>query len=199
MEVVTDAVVAVAAAVGSVVAVMGLFTWRQQLRGRTEWELARRLLRQVYRLRSAFSMVRSPMMLGGEIAAAFEEAGIEPEHDEPGYDKRTNRIVYQKRWSGLQEARSELEVEALEAEVLWGKEAQEALAPLRKCVGELFAAIQMYIHYTERNGQEAGVDPKRLEVERKVWEIGGDDDVLSRQIKEAVETVEDFLRPHLDL
>ena len=66
--------VASAAITGVVVALVGLRTWRHQLKGKTEYELARRLLRAAYTVRGEFQRVRSPLMLGGEIQRAFEEA-----------------------------------------------------------------------------------------------------------------------------
>lgn len=202
METATSIVTALAAAVGAAVAVAGLFTWRKQLRGKTEWELARRLLRKVYELRGAIDMVRNPMMFGGEIAAAFEDAGEPaPEPEKMVEDERRDRVVFQKRWSALRDVYSDLMVEALEAEVLWGQEARDALAPLKECVAELFSAIQMHLYYQQdRSSWQGTPDPERVhEVRMKVYATGGERDELGRQVTEAVDRMEDFLRPHLEL
>jgi len=199
LNAVLNVIMAGAALVGAAVAVLGLKTWRSQLKGKTEWELARRLLREVYRLRAQFSRVRNPVMLGGEMQAAYEAAGLDPEGGAPTSDGRTNGLVYQRRWEGLQGTMADLDVEALEAEVLWGKDAQEALAPLRKCASELFAALHMYLRYSGKNPTWTPSHEKRQEIEAKVWEIRGDDDILSDQIDEAISRIEKFLRRHLEL
>jgi len=53
----SDIVVGIAAGVGAYVAWRGLGTWRQQLRGSSEYELSRRILRCTYQLRDAISLV----------------------------------------------------------------------------------------------------------------------------------------------
>jgi len=45
LAIVKDLVVTLAAAGGLIVALLGLRTWKRQLKGKTEWDLARRYLR----------------------------------------------------------------------------------------------------------------------------------------------------------
>ena len=139
-------------------------------------------------------------MLSDEISAAFEDAGVEPEAG-GGLDKRTNRLVYSRRWGRLQAVVSDLDVEALEAEVLWGSEACEALAPLRACVTRLCSLpIHQYVRVNEREHWEVPSDRGYREgIERKVWAIGNDEDELTRETQKAVARIEEFLRPRLDL
>jgi type IV secretory pathway VirB2 component (pilin) len=60
-----DIVTGLAAATAAVIGVLGLRTWKAQLKGKTEYETARSLLRCVYRVRDAMRVVRNPFQGGG--------------------------------------------------------------------------------------------------------------------------------------
>lgn len=94
-----DITLAIAAIVGSYVGVNGLKTWERQLKGNAEYDLARRLLKRTYQWRDAVQQVRNPLGIGGA------EASIE----------------YQKRWDEVRNAKNELHIDLIEAEVIWGK------------------------------------------------------------------------------
>ena len=93
-----DVLTGVAAIVAAGVAVAGLETWKRQLRGNTEYELPRRLLRSAYRLREAIRWTRAAaIMTTGEMVAAIRAAGV----DTPSQgviDDRGEALAYQARW-----------------------------------------------------------------------------------------------------
>lgn len=66
-----DVITASAAVTAAVVAVKGLRAWKKQLRGKTDYELARRCLKAVYRVRDGIRMVRNPLQSSEEIAAGM--------------------------------------------------------------------------------------------------------------------------------
>lgn len=59
---VADVLTALGALAAAAVAGLGLATWREQLKGRTEYDLARRMLKKTYRLREAVRAARSPLI-----------------------------------------------------------------------------------------------------------------------------------------
>jgi hypothetical protein len=75
---VKDVATAGAAIVAAVVAVLGLRAWRRQLRGQTQYELARRLLRAVYRVRDEIQGVRNPVIMASEFETARHETQFPP-------------------------------------------------------------------------------------------------------------------------
>ena len=77
ITIIKDIFTCLAAITASVVAVLGLQAWKKQLKGKTEYELAQRLLRGVYRVRNAFADVRNPRKTDAEIAQAMREENIE--------------------------------------------------------------------------------------------------------------------------
>lgn len=51
--------------------------------------------------------------------------------------------VYASRWEEIMTAESDLEVEVLEAEISWGKDARSVQVPLRRDIKELSAMIKI--------------------------------------------------------
>src|SRR5260221_5644218 len=68
LSTVKDLMVLIAAVIGSYVALMGLSTWKRQLKGHTDHELARRILVSLYKYRDAINGVRHPMMTNNEFS-----------------------------------------------------------------------------------------------------------------------------------
>jgi hypothetical protein len=117
-----DIVTALAAGIGAVVAVVGLNAWKKQLKGKTDYELARRYLRAVYKIRDAIKFVRNPFISLGEMEQALKERGSNQSTSD---HKETSRAVYSVRWKKVTEAGSDLTLELREAEVSWGKDEKD--------------------------------------------------------------------------
>ena len=203
ISLIKDIVTILATVIGGGVAIYGLIAWKRQLKGKTEYELARRVLRAVYRVRDAIRGIRNPFQSSGEIAQALKEAGISIDVNSHEYRAQSAESVYQVRWRRLNEARSDLQLELLEAEVSWGNDIIDQLKPLNECVGELYATIWLYIQDLNEPYQDKGSDyAEQRERRRKIlYEISldPDKDPFSGQIKKAVEQIERFLKPHLKL
>jgi hypothetical protein len=204
IEVVKDVIVALSAVGGAVIAGIGLSTWRRQLRGNADYEVARKVLRGAYRVRDAIGWVRNPMILPGEMASAWKSAGHPPESFDPfkrGAD--LDEAVYQARWREVVAAMSDLEAEQLEAEVLWGAEAKAAIWPLRQRVGELRVALERWLRQKAESARSPHPMNKQeiedwKELDHMVYGMSGDEsDKFSQSVKSAVEGCEDLVRPHL--
>lgn len=190
-------VVIVAAAVTAIAAVLGVNTWRRQLRGQAHYEVARNTLRAVYRVRDAVAMVRSPFMSSGEMASALAE--VEPDQKNPqGETEDSIRAVaagYQVRWRAVASAMSDLDLARVESEALWGSDVVECLAAIRRCVHELNAALTMYLQRQRKAWRGKAPTSHDEEIERIVF--GAGEDEFQGKVKAAVETAEAFLRPKL--
>jgi hypothetical protein len=81
-------VIAAATTAGLAVAMLGLKTWQAQLRGSADFDLARSLTFEVYRVRDALESVRSPLMLVGEAAGANPDVPWEV----AAYERRWQRV-----------------------------------------------------------------------------------------------------------
>src|SRR5258706_15365169 len=111
-----EVVVTAAAVTGAIVALLGLNAWRRQLSGKTEYDVALRFLRAVYKLRDAVGLVRSPFMSAGEMAHAVKET--DPSRPSEGSPLEATAAAYELRWKSIMEAMSDIQLVELEAEVL---------------------------------------------------------------------------------
>ncbi|MFC2023950.1 hypothetical protein ACFLT5_04365 [Chloroflexota bacterium] len=186
-----------AAIVAGYVAVAGVNTWRKQLTGKTEYEVARRLLRATYALRDAIRSVRSPFMSGGEIASAMERVGIEPEPGQVQTPLPVRRAAYEERWKEVTDALSTLSAEAFEAEVLWGEGVTSALTPLRGAVNVLHANLLIHLDTDSFAPRIPQVPDDRPTIEAVVFGHYDLSDEFGTKVLDAVAKVENFVRPHM--
>lgn len=191
-----------AAALGAaLVAWSGLGAWKKQLRGKESYELARRVLRAVLKSRDEIRRVRAPMMLAGEIGAAYEAAGVPRPVGLEGAGGKGEGLVYQQRWNALASQLTELEAELIEAEVLWGSALREPNGRLRRCTGELYSALVMTMRARAESRHDSQLALLAEKNFRILYEISSesDPDEFGKRIDEIVQTFERLLRPHLSL
>jgi len=189
----------IAALVGAWVALQGLRAWRVQLHGKTEYDLARRVLRGVFRVRDQIAYVRSPFVPAGEMIDAYKSAGLDPNEINLLNDtKRRDELVYQRRWQPLAAALSELSLEILEAEVLWGQPVRACERALKSAVGELNAAISLYLRDIHTNNLRQDTHAaERMEKQLAIVYTGLPPDEFGASVEKTVKSFEDLLRPHL--
>jgi hypothetical protein len=168
---------------GVSMAIIGVDTWKKQLKGSTEYELARRYLKAVYKIREAIKYVRNPFISIDEMSIALEENGVK----NPDYsnNQQTNRAVYSMRWKKVMEARTDFDVELLESEVIWGKEAVNVASDFNAKINKLYVSLKMFLE--ERN----------MRPDREIIYDIGDKDVFNPEVSRAIEKIENFLKPHL--
>lgn len=194
-----DVLLGGAGVVGAVVAWRGLETWKRQLKGGVEYDLARRVLRCTYKYRAALEAVRNPLMLVSEMQPPPEEQRVRMNQDEIRH--YGSKAGYQARWDAVSEALNNLETEILEAEVLWGAPSRTVFEPLFKLQHELSGAIYLYLRST---------DPRQADDARKglldslagkrdiVFDLSGPEpDEFANDVGKAVRKVEDYVKPHL--
>ncbi len=193
----SDVAVGMAAVVAAYVAWRGLKTWKEQLSGTSEYELARRVLRALYTHRNAINGVRHPFM-------SVEEM---PEPEDAGEMSREQvrhhgiAKAYQARWDRVMAARRELDAELLEAEVLWGAELGSRFKAIDALERELFVAVGTHVqqHDPALHARRREALERRAATRRDVL-FGNFDDGPDPYLSEyvaAVRAIEDYLRPHL--
>ena len=136
----------VAAIGGLVIAVMGLSTWRRQLRGQDEYQLARRLIGALCKVRESLIRIRIHPAITGEDHAAAEGACIPK--DINGYRLAALHAAMSLRRRSLCDAIAELETAMLEAEMLNWTGLKERFKPLDVCAKDLLQRMDMYLVYT---------------------------------------------------
>jgi len=177
---------------------MGLRTWRRQLKGNTEYELARRYLRCVFALRDSISGLRAPFVSSGEMSVAVSKQEIKTEQLSPTEATRVaHASALQERWNKVIDAHSDFAVERLEAEALWGDLVRGLDIPLEACVREIGADLWLLLWYDDQappyTASERG---DRVEIRKKFF-YHGDEDQFSKELSGAIKQVEAFMRPRL--
>jgi hypothetical protein len=185
---IAEAIAAVGAAVAAIGAVIGVNSWRHQLRANVDFEAARRALLAALKVRHAIRAFRNPFHSIQEIAATGAESFSNYE-----------RELYTRRWKSVVEAGEELRAVELEGEVLWGRDFAAQLKVLTDCVRDLSFAIDDYLR---RKEGAPGTDPDsrylteaEAIVKKKVGKQALDE--FETKVFAAVEALEAFLRPKL--
>jgi len=184
-----------------IIAFWGLKTWRRQLKGKTEYKLARRLLKRVHELRDALFYVRMPFFSPEETANAIKELEIQISEKDKNSRQISMKAVFQVRWNKINDAQSNLKVEELEAEVLWDLEVTNALKPLYENVRELFKNINLYILELDPEYRKSSDKEERKVREGIVFSFydNPEDDEFRKNIQKSVALVEKIVKPYLKL
>lgn len=167
---------------------LGLFTWRRQLRGTSEYELAKKAVLKAYEVQQSLQAVRNPMLY---LSKEEIEAGRRIEEEQRIYNDRMT-LLYEK-WAELQTIR-------LEAKAIWSDSAHNCFNEIQQRIGDLRGAI--WLHFWMKGayaGPGATVDnnPERVIENDKVVYFVSDDDEFSQKILNSVEKVEIFFGPKI--
>ena len=188
----------VTALIASYVAIVGLYTWKAQLKGKENYDLARRCLRSLYLIRDAFDFFRHPYMSPSEIYTALKEYYPDALENisRPGNRANETDAVLKTRWRKIQEAYSTYHVEVIEAEALWGEDVKAVMEKIRPIVSQIYGAMDLYIQDLYSNGRVLG--DARTRYEAIVFKQPEDDE-LKMEIDGTVKEIENIIRPYLTL
>lgn len=192
-----DFVVTGAAAVGAYVAIRGLDAWRSQLRGQSEYSLAKRILVLLQKYRDALRAARHPWM---EYTLSDDDECQDLNREQRQY--RGLRKAYEERWDRIAAARAELYPELLEARVLWGETIDEALRPLFGVEFALLSAIRD--HLMVSNPDVATYEKEHLETAEsrksrnaRLYDELSETDDFREKTDAVIDQVSAFLGPKL--
>lgn len=202
MEVFTiikDLIVAGAAITAAIVAVKGLDTWRRQLKGHSEYELSRRILVALFKYRDAVNGVRHPAIWNYEMPKPSEEEIKSMDSDQIRYYGTSK--AYQARWEKVQEQRTSLYADLLEAEAFWGNELNTHFNEIFSLQHELFTKIRHHLELINPEVPEHAKDAIRR-IDEKKRDIMYDDlaekpDKFKSDLIAAIKKVEVYLKPKL--
>ncbi len=141
------------------------------------------------------SYFRNPFMTPGEISNSMEREGMKAEPADREYRFRSTSAVYKVRWEKISDASTDLEINAIEAEVLWGRGIQETLIEVSRLISDLNFNVGWYLRELAGYGSGKPDDIERLE--KCVFSMGPENDEFAKKLSAAVEAVEDFLKPFL--
>jgi hypothetical protein len=191
-----EVIIGLSAVFATIFAYVGLNTWRKELKGKSEYQLAKDVMKSVYKVRDAFQHVRNPAIFAYEYPDEMRDYSghLKPEQEYEGA-----AYVYEKRWEKMTEAFSELEEHHLDAQVEWGPEFQNVIMNLRTCRAELLVEIQRLLD-EKKNPHRITRDRESLEKAFSIlYDHGGNTefDKFTPKINAAVKEFEVWLRPHI--
>lgn len=193
---VKDVVVAISAATATFFAYKGVDTWRKELKGKSEYELAKDVLLAVYQVREAFKCVRNPFIMTYEYPEEMTHANGHLK-SEKNYEGMQH--VYQERWKKMTIAFAALEDKNLEALVEWGSEHQAIINPLRTCRNLLLIAIHDMLGQAKYKDAWETTSRQIQDNKKSILHMYDDPDLdkFTPEINAAIQLFENWLRPHL--
>ncbi len=161
--------------------------------------MAKRLLKATYRLRDSLQAVRSPFMSAGEIQHAMKEARLDLKPTDEGFHAASTAAAYQIRWKPVVEAYQSLELEAIEAEALWGPAAKAATIAAKRSVNSLLSAIDLVLRDMQPGGVRTLNAESREKFERILYSMAEkpEDDPYLKELTTAITEMEAIARPYL--
>lgn len=190
-----DAIVALAAIVGGVVAVVGLNVWRRQLKGTTEYQIASKVLKATFAFEDAINDARYPRIFPGEMA------GRVPAEGESSAESKilNDAYAYHKRLEVVRTAQVDFHLADLEARAILGDGARKALEPLYKASMGLQTNYDLYFSMglqDARLPRPEAEDRALKEMRETLFYIKGQDK-FGEGVKKTVQSIEDEFREHL--
>lgn len=188
-----------AAVTGAVVAVRGLGTWQQQLKGQSEYDLSRRILVSLFKYRDAINAARHPAMWANEMPSPPAEEAEKMKDEEIRHYGLSNG--YQNRWDKVQEQRSSLYADLLEAEAIWGNDLPDMFKAVYSLENELFRKIRNYLEMVNprtNSGMREALEKINRESRDIMYDISGEEpDEFKQDLLNAIEPIETYLKPKL--
>ncbi len=188
-----------AAISGAVVAIKGLGTWRRQLKGQSEYELSRRILVSLFKYRDAINGVRHPAVFSYELPHPSEDDAKSMSPGDIHYYGISK--AYQNRWEKVQDQRTALYADQLEAEAIWGDELNTLFKTIYSLEHELFTRVRHYLVLMDPKADEGRkdaivrIDQKKRDI--MYDELGEEPDEFKYELLEAIRHVENYLKPKL--
>jgi hypothetical protein len=174
------------------VAYTGLEKWYEELRGKANFEVARELIKNTYRLRDQLKYCRSPFISSVEFPENFDLT------KSSNYDKaEAYHHVYSNRFNNVIEVTKEFEVSALEAEALWGATVREKADNLINCIKILNVNINAFIDNFNTDGKDFEADKDFAKAIRSAISDNGKDNKLTNDINLAITSIEKIVIPKL--
>lgn len=193
LEIILKIVTVLSLAIGSYVALQGLGEWKKKLKTNSKYEISKKLLKQTFKVQHAIQLVRSPLM------------NLEKKDEEEDSIIKAEQREYDRRISKLNDEWSTLHTLILEAEVEFGRDVQDVFEDLIKCRALIISNV--WLHFWLKGayappGATVDDSPGRVrENERIIYKVSEDpdEDEFTAKIQNAVDKIENYLRPKLEI
>jgi hypothetical protein len=188
----------IASACGVVAAVIygaiGLSTWRRQAKGSNDHDLSKRILLSLFRYREAINRVRFPSFRDHELQ--IETVDQEKLNYEVARFRQSAK-AYSQRLNDVIARRSELNVELVEGNALWGKKLTDLLHGVDDLEEQLFSYVNNYLWATNPEHSNATREAFHEQLAGKpnilYDDLSKDGDDYRKSMNSEISTIQDFL------
>ncbi|MBS7131975.1 MAG: hypothetical protein KH116_13630 [Clostridium sp.] len=190
-----DTVVMAASGTGIYVAIKGLSTWKRQIKGQSEYALAKETLINVYKLRDEIINVRHPAMTIKERPELPADKIQTMTADQIRH--HSLREAYRKRWDKVITANSTLSVNLIEAEAMWDSDLKTLSEKLFRHQNYLVHMIDRYLSIRNPELHPSARDSIAKEsdkIHEVVFNSLDDNDQYNKTLNEHIKPIEEYLK-----
>ena len=193
--IVRDIIMSLAAIATAIAALWGLNTWRRELHGKVEFDLARRILTSLNRIRTAVSRIRLGSVLRSEMPTSILREGEAEAILSPKEKHHREMLqVFIQRTQPLSEEWNNLWALIEEADAFWQSNIRQTVSDLRIHLNILNLNIERM--FSDEPGYDDGED--RMRVHRIVYaRFDEEKDDYLKELERRLESVASIVRPHL--
>jgi hypothetical protein len=178
---------------GLIIAWVGLATWKKQIKGSKNFEMAYNFHYSMLKLRNAIEYVRNPAIFPSENNKAIQYSKDKyPEKPEEEIKKDSNLYVYEMRWEKINNALKEMESHLLAIEVLWGPEILTLIKPLNRKIIELNSALKQMFGPPEYRVKKLD-ELYGIIYDKSNW-INGEKDPFNKEISQIIEKITNYIK-----
>ena len=176
----------------AIIALLGLRSWQNEMKGKTEYEIARKVMRSAYRLVQELNYSRSPLQ-----NLPFPD-GSEKNKEEKNLE--AHRKLYSDLLHPIFDAYTDLESCILDAQVIWGEEITVLAHNIKRCVHKYQNALELNLDNIQDRGEIFRDDREIAKENKKIlYAFGESDNVFTKEIQDSLNNIELFIRPRLGL
>ncbi|HAT1776023.1 hypothetical protein D7217_11305 [Legionella pneumophila] len=188
-----DFVTIITLSIGAYVACIGLQTWKKQLKGSQNYNLAKSMLINLYKYRESLNQVRHPAIWGNEYPKFSPDELINMSPQERSYQEKTH--AYENRWSNINQIKPILLENLIESQVLWKQDLSTHFQKLFKLEFQLRTAV---IHYLQVIKPHSAKDSLEKSDEDLIWDTLNENDPFRIKINEVIYEIEKHVKLHLN-
>ena len=177
------------------VAWQGLRTWRRQLKGTSQFDVAKRLMLMVYQIRRDIEYCRSPIRNNALITQDAEGNPI-PKNQQM-YES-TKKDMWE-RFDKIVKIFNEIELLLFEAEIVLDKNVRELFRPISEVCLQLRTSIKFFLAYSDpkrKYRSDTDAESRKFnELEETIYAQAGD--AIQAKVDSAVREIEKFIKPYV--
>lgn len=176
------------------VAWQGLKTWRRQLKGTSQFDVAKRLMLKVYQIRRDIEYCRSSVRKIS-IFTHNEDGQPIPEREQLRYS--SDREM-KGRFKYIIETSSEMDFLLFESEIILGKKLREFFQPIEEVCYTLRDSIEEYTEdYNQKDGKFRDAEERNRYRELRQIIYSRKGDAIQTKVDSAVREIEKFIKPYV--